>query len=136
MNHTGPCPQGAPLEQLWRERVAQEQFAALRAHPLTPIRTPFSREARLRTEIDMMLVAEAQRQRRAGRVAAFGAKQIRLPPLASPVRAQPPARPFPLLGAHVAQRVASAGSFTSRQMEERGVHFKNLESGTWGCMPR
>jgi hypothetical protein len=48
---------------LWRERVAQEQAAALRASPLDPRHLRTTRECRLRMEIELALRADPRLRR-------------------------------------------------------------------------
>ena len=162
---------------LWRERVAQEQAAALRASPLDPRQLRMTREARIRTEIELALRADPRlrltpRQgksttpRSSHRVKAeakqsprnnnpsstprnlgvqvswahtfsitYPSTRLPLPPFLS--RSQlltVPHSPFPHLlstRAQVGTPRRDIGSFSSRQLVEKGLQQKNTLSSDW-----
>ena len=134
---------------LWKQRVVQEQSAALRASPILPQTARNTRDARLRLEIELALRAAAMRRgpkdSKASTTSSPRKKHSDLPPLTH--RSQyhsstsrrhkekdiPGVKPLrPLAGSQVGLPVSEAGSLSSRLLKERGVVFKNIESDAWG----
>ena len=129
--------------RLWRERVSAEQAATLRAHPMDPASTRHTRDCRLRQELDLILRSDPRlnlrpqsvhhRRSESPRRSHKGSSKSSSKKREGAVTARP-AIPHPPkeIGVHTALPVSEAGSLTSRQLAERRITFKNMESNIWG----
>ena len=139
----------------WKQRVVQEQSAAMRASPINPQSQTArnTRDARLRLEIELALRAAAMRRGppKESKDSTTSSPRKKpssdLPPLSHrshrshhsstsrrhKEKEAPVVQPLrPLAGSQVGLPVSQAGSLSSRLLKDRGVVFKNIESDSWG----
>ena len=123
--------------RIWEKRLTSEATANLRASPLDPLRTRHTRDARLRTELELILrsdprlnlrprsVLEQQSRHRSPRKQRSSKKRGEHAVLTA--RPEIPRE----IGVHTVLPVKDAGSLTSRQLRERSITYKNMESDIW-----
>ena len=100
---------------IWRERVWQEKTAVMRGVPHV-----ISRDTRIRLEIELALQGAARKTK---------SRPPKQPMSSRASTALPPSKDLlPLCGSHAAASLSETGSFTSRQLSNRGAIFKNSTS--------
>ena len=121
------------------KRVWQEQMAGIRSSPVGPVHLNHTRDARIRREIDLALLAAGKRgvaEKRAQRAATSGetprfvvcSSPTRLPPLTARVQQREYVQQPYLRGSQVASGIAEVGSYSSRGLTQLSARFKNQES--------
>ena len=99
----------------WKERVWQEKTAVMRGVPHV-----ISRDTRIRLEIELALQGAARKTK---------SRPPKQPTSSRASTALPPSKDLlPLCGSHAAASLSETGSFTSRQLSNRGAIFKNSTS--------
>ena len=99
----------------WKERVWQEKTAVMRGVPHV-----ISRDTRIRLEIELALQGAARKTK---------SRPPKQPMSSRASTALPPSKDLlPLCGSHAAASLSETGSFTSRQLSNRGAIFKNSTS--------
>lgn len=110
-------------------------MASIRSSPVGPAHFKHTRDARIRREIDLALLAAGKRGVAARRAATapqepqiiICSSPTKLPPITPRIQMDGPAMPF-LRGMQVASTIAETGSYSSRGLQGSPCRYKNMES--------